>query len=264
MSLVDYHLHTHLCDHASGSPEEYIARALDSNLDEIGFSDHAPLPPGLREGITMLPEQTESYINLINEKREIYRDNISIKIGFEVDYPLKDSFDKKYLADPRLDYLIGSCHYLGDWAFDHSDNVSEFEIRDIDEVYAEYYKNIEDIAQCGYFNIIAHFDLVKKFGYRPKSDFSRIIERLAEIISKKGIAVEINTAGLRKPAREIYPSDDIIEILYYKNVPITLGSDSHKPEEVGYMFYSAIEKVRKAGYRKISGFSKRKRHELLI
>ncbi len=264
MSLVDYHVHTYLCEHASGVPGDYIRNALDAGLSEIGFSDHAPLPLGLREGITMSPEQTELYIDLIEEQRGICKDKIIVKIGFEVDYPLVETFDRKYLTDVRLDYLIGSCHYLGDWAFDHPDNISEFDIRDIDEVYHRYYKIIEDLASTRYFNIIGHFDLVKKFGHRSQRDFTDFLERLCKIISENDMAVEINTAGLRKPVEEIYPSRDIIDIMFQMNVPVTLGSDSHKPEEVGYHFSRAIEELKNAGYKMISGFSKRKRYDIAI
>jgi len=262
--VVDYHIHTYLCGHASGTPDDYINAAIDENLLEIGFSDHAPLPSGLREGITMLPEQTDFYINLIDQKRINYKDKIDIKLGFEVGYPIRESFDKKYLIDDKLDYLIGSCHFLGDWAFDNSEYVDEFANRDIDEIYSEYYSNIKDIALSGYFNIIGHFDLMKKFGHRPTMNFRKTIEELAKIISERDIAVEINTSGLRKPVREMYPSDEIIEILYGMNVPITLGSDSHSPDEVGYMFHQAIDKLKAIGYNKISGFYKRKRYDLAI
>jgi histidinol-phosphatase (PHP family) len=264
MSLADYHIHTYLCGHATGNPDDYIACALRSNLAEMGFSDHAPLPPGLREGITMTPEQTEEYITLVENLKIKYKDKIPIKTGFEIDFPLHDSLDRKYFTDGRIDYLIGSCHFIDGWAFDHPDNIAEFDRKDINEVYTRYYKIIEDLAGSGYFNIIGHFDLVKKFGHRAVRDFSPVIERLCAAISGSGLAVEINTSGKRKPVGEIYPSDDIIDIFFRKNVPVTLGSDSHCPEEVGYHFDIAAGKLKKAGYRKISGFGKRTRFDITI
>jgi histidinol-phosphatase (PHP family) len=265
INTVDYHTHTELCGHASGSVDDYILEAIKKNLKEIGFSDHAPLPEGLREGITMLPEETEYYINLIEEKKQKYKDQIEVKIGFEIDFPITDTLDRKYLNDTRLDYLIGSCHFLGDWAFDHPDNINEFNNRDINKIYIEYYKIILDLIQSGYFNIVGHFDLVKKFGHRAKADFAKTVEKMAlSVAQKKNLAVELNTAGIRKPVAEIYPSDDIINIFYNANVPVTLGSDAHKPEEVGYLFNKAVEKIKKAGYRKISGFTKKQRYDIAI
>lgn len=264
MQLVDYHIHTELCEHASGTTDEYIEAAINIGLNEIGFSDHAPLPPGLREGITMTSDQTEQYISLIEGKREEYKGRIKVKVAFEVDFPLMDSFDRKYLSDPRLDYMIGSCHFLEDWAFDHPSNISEFDNRDINDVYRQYYKIIGQLARSRYFNIIGHLDLVKKFGHRPVDDLTGILEKLSMVLAENEITVEINTAGLRKPVEEIYPSDEILDILFRMNVPVTLGSDSHAPQEVGYSFEKAIKKAHKAGYRKISGFSKKKRYDIAI
>jgi histidinol-phosphatase (PHP family) len=264
-NFADYHTHTELCGHASGTTDEYILEAVKKNLNEIGFSDHAPLPEGLREGITMLPGETEQYIELIENKKVEYRDKIEVKCGFEIDFPLTSALDRKYLTDARLDYLIGSCHFLGQWAFDHPDNIEEFDKRDIDNIYNEYYKIILDLVQSGYFNIIGHFDLVKKFGHRAKTDFTKIVENLARAIAKqKNLAFELNTAGLRKPVGEIYPSKAIIEIFYKFNVPVTFGSDAHKPEEVAYMFNEAVDMLKAAGYRKISGFSRKQMYDINI
>lgn len=264
MRPVDYHTHTPLCGHASGTPEEYIRAAVDRSFAEIGFSDHAPLPESMREGITMRPEDAEKYISAIEAGRDHFRDTIPVKLGFEIDYPLQPSFDRRFLADPRFDYLIGSCHYIDGWGFDHPREAAEFEKRDIDAVYADYYRIMYDLVRSGMFNIVGHFDLVKKFGHRAKGAFRTEIARLAAECARRDIAVEINTAGLRKPVGEIYPSDYIIEILFEHNTPVTLGSDAHEPGEIGYAFDAAIEKLRKAGYTKISGFSKRRRYDILL
>jgi histidinol-phosphatase (PHP family) len=265
MNLVDYHMHTELCGHAHGSIDEYIQTAISLELNEIGFSDHSPLPENLRKGVSMSPEEMEPYLTLIGEKKQQYKDRIIIKTGFEIDFPLMNSFDEKYLNDTRLDYLIGSCHFIGDWAFDHPDYIKEFERRDINLVYEVYYKNIMELIDSGYFNIIGHFDLVKKFGHRATSDFSdKIVHLASKVAGKINMAVEINTSGIRKPVSEIYPSDYIIQIFFDNNTPVTLGSDAHNPEEVGYSFDLAIEKIKKAGYRKISGFFGKKRYDIAL
>ena len=262
MSLVNYHNHTYMCDHASGTPEEYIITAIEKGISEFGFSDHAPLPEGLREGITMSPFETEIYINMITELAKKYASQIAIRIGFEVDFPLSNTFDLKYFKDERIDFLIGSCHFLNGWAFDVTQFVSEFDKRDIDDIYNLYYTNIYESVNSRIFDIIGHFDLIKKFGHRPKKDFSPMVEKIAKNMSKYNIASEINTSGLLKPVKEIYPSEDIIKIFFDNNVPITLGSDSHEPQTVGYAFDKAVNIIKKAGYTKISGFAKRKRYDV--
>ncbi|MGL4369191.1 MAG: PHP domain-containing protein [Spirochaetota bacterium] len=104
--MVDFHTHTFMCEHAAGKPEQYIEAALARGISILGFSDHAPLPDGLREGVTMYPHQTEEYISMIEALREKYDTRISVRLGFEVDFPLRPSFDRKYFTDSRIDYLI--------------------------------------------------------------------------------------------------------------------------------------------------------------
>ncbi|MCX7680185.1 MAG: histidinol-phosphatase HisJ family protein [Spirochaetes bacterium] len=263
MGLVDYHNHTSLCGHATGSLDDYIEVAIEKGLAEIGFADHAPLPEGLREGITMYPEQIESYLSSIAACAEKYKHRIKVRTGLEVDFPLHNTFDKNYLTDERIDYLIGSCHIIDGWLFDHPDHIDGFSTRDIDEIYKRYYEILHDLIKSGYFQILGHFDLVKKFGHRAKKDFSKEISSLFAGSSQM-IAVEINTAGLRKPVGEIYPSGQILSLLFSLDVPVTLGSDAHAPDEVAYEFAKAVELLKKTGYRKISSFQKRKRYDIVV
>jgi histidinol-phosphatase (PHP family) len=255
--FVDFHSHTYLCGHASGTPDEYIQSAIRNGIKIYGFSDHAPLPEHLRDQVTMSPDQTEMYISMIDQKKQEYKDRISIRIGFEVDFPIWDSFDKKYFNDPRLDYLIGSCHLLGEWPVDHSAVMDQYEIRGVDNVYAEYFENLLGCASSGLFNIIGHFDLPKKFGYRPKRDFSAKIREIARAAKSTNTAVELNSSGLRKLVKEIYPSESIVKILFEENTAVTLGSDSHLPGDVGADFDKSVAVLRKVGYKKIASFEKR-------
>lgn len=260
--MVDYHTHTNRCGHASGTVEEYIESALSKNIREIGFSDHAPLPESMNDGYTMSVSEVEEYIASIEECRERYKDSIAVRLGFEVDFPLAGSFDRKYFSDRRVDYLIGSCHFIDGWPFDHPDFTDGYRSRDIDEIYASYYSVVESIAISGLFDILGHFEIIKKFGHRPKREFSLSIEKIAKKMAAGNLAAEINTAGMIHPVREMYPSDSIIQVFFNCNVPITIGSDAHRPEQVGYLFPEAIDAITRAGYRKISGFSRRKRYDI--
>lgn len=262
MPPVNYHNHTSYCGHADGTIDEYIEAAIALGIKEMGFSDHAPLPEKLRPGITMHPGETEPYIEEILSAQERFSGRINIRLGFEVDYPLFGTFDEKYFTDSRIDYLIGSCHFLEDWPFDHSDYIDEFDRRDINAVYSHYFDILKGLASSGLFDIVGHFDLVKKFGHRPEKNIAENVRNTARVMSRNQIAVEINTSGLIKPVGEIYPSYDIIKILFEENVPVTMGSDSHSPAEVGQGFKEASVMLKKAGYTKVSGFSKRKRYDL--
>lgn len=262
--MIDYHVHTQLCGHASGSAEEYIESALEKGLAEIGISEHAPMPDEIRAGLTMPAGEVESYIKSVLELRKKYASRIGVKLGFEVDYPPFASFDKKYFSDPRIDYLIGSCHFIDGWGFDHPLFVDGYRERDIDDIYESYFRIILALAGSGLYDVVGHFDIVKKFGHRARKDFLPAVEKIAHTLARRGVAVEINTGGLRHTVSEMYPSDDIIAVLFNCGVPVTLGSDAHAPENMGYSFPQAVEKLKKAGYRKISGFSKRKRYNVPI
>ena len=276
MGLVNYHNHTYLCGHAVGNPEEYIIAAIKKGISEFGFSDHAPLPEYLRHGITMSTRETETYINMIAKLAEKYADQIEIRIGFEVDFPLCDSFDQKYLKDDRIDFIMGSCHFINlgsydfvdvaanAWGFDnpHPNSISEFDKHDINDLYNLYYTNIYKLVNSRIFDIVGHFDLLKIFGHRPKKDLKPTIQKIAQAMFKHNVAAEINTSGLLKPVNEMYPSEDIIEIFFENNVPITLGSDSHSPQTIGYAFDKAVKLIKKIGYTKISGFKKRNRYDI--
>lgn len=255
--MIDLHNHTYLCGHASGTPAEYAQQAVERNIAIFGFSDHAPLPEHLRKEVTMAAEETEHYIKMIEELREVMQDFIDIRIGFEVDYPFFDTFNHEYFSDNRLDYLIGSCHLIDELPVDFELNLKAYELYGIDGVYRRYYENILSLAQSGRVNIIGHLDLPKKFGYFPEKDFLPTVEQIARAASKSDTAIEVNTAGLRKPVREMYPSAEILEILRDENTLITLGSDSHAPKEAGMDIDYACAMLKNMNIKSLVAFKKR-------
>ncbi len=260
--MVNYHNHTTLCGHADGSMEEYVLAAIKSGVKEFGFSDHAPLPEHLREGISMLPEEAEVYIEDVLAVKDKFKDTIEVKLGFEVDFPRFETFKHTYLSDPRIDFIIGSVHYMGDWGFDNPDQRERYDERPIDDIYSDFYSLVESLVDSRFCDIIGHFDLIKKFGHRAVSDISPVIRRIAKKMSQYGIAAEVNTSGLYKPVKEIYPSAEIIKIFFEENVAVTLGSDSHSPDDVCRGYDAALSMLKNEGYRKVSGFTGRVRHEV--
>ncbi|MBN2080486.1 MAG: histidinol-phosphatase, partial [Spirochaetes bacterium] len=227
--MIDYHIHTERCGHATGTVDLYAGAAVKNGLREIGFADHAPMPEELRAGLTMPVSGIEPYMEEVLECRARCEGILDVRLGMEVDYPLFDSFPAALFRDPRIDFLTGSCHFIEGWAFDHPAHADGFRDRDIDDIYAGYYSVIESMVSSGLFDIVGHFDIVKKFGHRPRKDFLPHIGRIARIMGDSGIAVEINTGGLRHPVGEIYPSPEILRALYDANVPATISSDAHAP-----------------------------------
>ena len=151
-------------------------------------------------------------------------------------------------------------HYVSDsWAIDDPQKLSEWEHRNADEVWTAYFDRLTMAAETGFFEIIGHVDLPKKFGHLPPSDCTSLYERFLIAAKKHDCAIELNTAGLRKDCQEIYPSRRILELAFQKGVPITFGSDAHAPKEVGINFAEAMQLACSVGYQESCRFAQRKR-----
>jgi histidinol-phosphatase (PHP family) len=264
--LVDYHTHTRLCKHADGVAEDYVRKALELGFDEVGCSDHSPLPNGFdREHRMSLDEFTVFYRPMVDDVQEKFDKKIKVRFGIEADYlPGTEQYVKEFLEENDFDFVIGSVHFLGDWGFDNFRNVLRYEEKDVYEVYVDYFRTLKDAVASGMFDIVGHLDLVKVFGYRPDRNYDDVLLDAMKAIKENGLVVEINTAGLRKPVGEIYPGVEILEIIKEMKIPLTLGSDSHKPGDVGRGFALAVELVKKYGDGKITLFEKRQREEVSV
>ena len=252
MSIIcDYHLHTNLCKHATGSPQEYLEEAHKKGLKTIGFSDHCPVPVGFDPMYRMKVNQFSKYIDMINE----LKDNsygINVLFGMEVDW-VPDRMEEVYafLDSINYDYLIGSVHYVDDRPFDSPDCLDIWSsVVKTEHIWNRYIDLMTDMVSSGKFDIVGHMDLPKKFGFYPENmtSFLEKADTFFVRASEFDTAVELNTAGLRKPVKEIYPSLDLLRIAKKYNVIITFGSDSHAPDEVGSSFKEAEDLARSAGY----------------
>jgi len=257
--LIDYHMHTPLCGHALGEPYEYAEQALKIGLKEIGFSDHAPFIKHPLPGITMSMDELSQYHRMIERVRGEFSGRLVIKIGIEADFI--HGYEEKtqmLLAGYPYDYVYGSIHFIGDWAFDSPDERAKWDQADVDSVYRSYYEHLRKAAESQLFDIMAHVDLVKKFGHRADTDMSEEIRETARVFSNNGVAIEINTSGLRKDVQEIYPSLEVLKIYAQENVDIVFGSDAHLTGDVGKDFEQAALLARKAGYKDYVAFKDRK------
>lgn len=260
---ADYHMHTPLCRHASGEPTEYAAHALSVGLSEIGFTDHSPMRQDDFDNWRMRFDQLGEYIQKVEKAR---KDNprLQIKIGLEVDYlPGQEDWIRELAAFHDWDYFIGSVHYISNtWAVDNPEQISKWKERDAFEVWSIYFDRLRMAAETGLFEIIGHADLPKKFRIVPKQDCRPLFETFLNSVQKVGVAIELNTAGLRKDCKEIYPCRSLLELAFARKVPITFGSDAHATTEVGADFKAAIELARSVGYTSHVRFEKRKRSEI--
>ncbi len=257
-------MHTPLCGHAIGAPEAYAEQAIQAGLREIGFSDHAPMVHQPMPGITMALDELPLYHKMIEEVRKRFAPRLSVKIALESDFlPGYEAKTKAIIDGYPYDYIIGSVHFIDDWAFDDPATREYWKKHDVNEVYLKYYALLRQSAKTGYFQIIGHCDLPKKFGARPTIDLTDEIKATAKVFKDTGVAIEINTAGLRKPIGEMYPAPHCLKIYREAGVPLTFGSDAHDPKDVGKDFAAAMDLAKSVGYSQYLIFKQKKIEKIM-
>lgn len=258
---LDYHIHSFLSDGIKGH-KEYLEAALKKGISEIGFSEHLNFKEfAWAMKFSDLPVYSETIGNLRKTSE------VPIKLGVEMDFiPGFEEKIKKILAEWPFDYVLGSVHLIDGFEFDNpqKETMDEYGKMDIDKLHERYFQLVQQAAESKLFDVMAHADLIKKMGFSSRRDITGLLEKTADCFAESGVCVEINTSGLDRPCKEIYPSEKFIKMCRERNIPITLGSDAHKPEDVGRYFEEAIALVKKLGYREIVQFAKREKKFLEI
>jgi len=249
--LVDYHVHVLAHGEYNYNLQwvnQYIDTAYQKGIREIGFSEH--------------DEYTNQIaFDLFKKMQTTRRHDINLKLGIEMDYtPGKEEIIKDIIAQREYDYVIGSVHYINGWGFDHPDFKAGFDHQDIDKIYGQYTGILMQMVQSGCFDVVGHIDLIKIWGYRPRQKPSLYyFEPVLRAIKKYGLAVEINSAGLRKPVSELYPAAEIVSRMFDYSIPITFGSDAHHPGQIGEGLEEAYHSAWQAGYRYMVRFERREK-----
>lgn len=262
--VVDYHIHTRRCGHASGDDQDYAAAGLSSGLCEMGFADHAPcyFPAPMdtvRRGMTVA--ELEGYVESVRDLQHRYAP-FPIRLGLEIDYfPGYEQALEKLLGSYPLDYLIGSVHFIPEWSFGY---ITHYRTRQSLEVFERYYALVRRMASTKMFQVIGHLDLPRRAVEEPQGKelqtLIRLEEELADAIAESGAAVEINTFGWRAGMKNGgYPVPRLLAQLFKRKIPITFGSDAHSPNEVGAGLVEAVERARQAGYTEYAVFRDRQR-----
>ncbi len=256
---VDYHMHTTRCGHATGDMRQYVLRAIEVGLTEIGFSEHLPLVTGPAPGYTMAEDEVDGYVQEVRDLQEEFPD-LTIRLGIEADFvPGFEEHTRAWIERYPFDYVCGSVHFIQGWGFDAPQEQAGWQERNVDDVYRQFCELLRGSARANLFQIIGHCDLVKKYGHRPRQRMLDEWGATASAFQQAGVAVEINTSGLRKPVQEIYPSEDVLQMLYDHDVPIVFGSDAHAPDEVGQDLDLAYALARRVGYTEALRFADGKR-----
>ncbi|MFA5843669.1 MAG: histidinol-phosphatase HisJ family protein [Coriobacteriia bacterium] len=258
--MIDLHVHTSRCGHAQGTVDEYVEAAREAGISILAFTDHLPLPTGFDSGYAMPYEELDAYVAevLSAKERSAASGGPEVLLGVEADWlPGHESILDKALMSYPFDLVLGSVHFIDGWAFDDPRLTDGYVDRDLGELWERYFDDLSAAAMSRRFDVMAHPDLMKKFRHFPTSDPAGSYARVAATFASAGVAVEVNTAGLRKPCAELYPATAFLEACRRAGVPATVGSDAHAPEEVGAGSGHALAALRDAGYDDVCVFRAR-------
>jgi histidinol-phosphatase (PHP family) len=260
VTYTTYHNHTKWSD-GSGTVAEMIEAAQKAGFTELGISDHFALAPGNPKFRWALP--TESLDDYVAQIRQAMASSngIILRLGLEVDYfPKSVERIKDRLAAHRFDFLIGSVHFVDDFAIDLNAQPWEGLSQDSrDSVWRSYWRLLRETAQSGLFDIIGHFDLPKKFKFHPSIDLTEDALAALDAVAAADMAIEINTSGWDRPVGEAYPSMFYLREARRRNIPLVINSDAHAPGEIARHFDRAWQLAAAAGYTELVRFEQRQR-----
>jgi histidinol-phosphatase (PHP family) len=269
--LTDYHVHLRP-DSDQTPPERYFTAANaeryreaaeKAGIAELGVSEHihrftAALDvwqhPWWRRWAT---DDLDAYVGFVREETDL-------RLGFEADFvPGREDRLANLLDSHEWDYLVGSVHFVGDFSVDIDDETDVWRHETSPErVWKRYFETLAASARSGLYDIIAHPDLVKIWGNArplPDTDPRRYYEPAIEAMLEADVAIEVSTAGLRKPVGEIYPARAMLEMAVDAGVPVALSSDAHQPDHIGFGYDRARELLEACGVTELAVFERRQR-----
>jgi histidinol-phosphatase (PHP family) len=272
--IVDYHMHlrsgpvgkSEEIEHTVEAVERYVEKAAERGVDEIGFTEHVYYFQQTRQ-FWDRPYQLErcvydldAYVDAVVEAK---RQGLPVKLGLEVDYvPGREREFRDLLALYPWDYLLGSVHWIEGHSVDGGPDRGLWSHLPVEEVWRRYFVALRGAARSGLFDVLSHPDLVKIFGMRPaREEIALHHSETADAVEASGVAIEVSTAGLRKPVEELYPDPELLEACKAREIPVTTASDAHIPDDVGRDFDLALELLRSAGYETVTVFEARQRRQ---
>jgi histidinol-phosphatase (PHP family) len=268
--LTDYHLHLRPDEpdttaeryFTSSNAERFREVAEDRGIGELGIAEHVYRFTQALD-VWQHPLWIENAHDDLDAYVEFVREETDLKLGIEADFiPGREDRMRGLLEEREWDYVVGSIHFLAEGALDYEKYDVWNSGRSPDHVWRTYFTWLGELASTGMYDILAHPDLVKHWGRErpwPEKDLRYYYDLAMEQIADSGIAIEVSTAGLRKPVGEIYPSIPFLEMVADAGNPIALSSDAHVPEQIGFEYEQALELLDGLGFRELAVFDRRER-----
>ncbi len=254
--FYDSHMHTPLCKHAWGEPEEYAEQALKAGLKGIIFTCHCPMPNGFWPTVRMDESEFDTYVALVQRASDKYKGRLDVWLGLESEYyPGYEKYIEELHQRADFHFILGSVHWQA------KEYLGKFENGTIEGFRRTYFNHLADSAESGLYDCLGHPDLVKN--YHPDSwCFPILKDHVAKVLDRiaaTGIAMEINTSGLNKSYQEMNPGNEFLGMMAERKIPVVVGSDAHRAPRVGEHFIRALENLKAAGYKEVSHFEWRQR-----
>ena len=259
--FYDSHMHTPLCKHAWGEPEEYAQQAVKAGLKGIIFTCHCPMPNGFWPTVRMAESEFDTYVALVQRAADAFKGKLDIRLGIESEYyPGCEEYIAALHQRADFHYVLGAVHWQA------KEYLNKFETGTIENFRRTYFEHLAKSAESGLYDCLAHPDLVKN--YHPDSWCFAIVKNTVSAtldrIAATGVAMELNTSGLNKSYSEMNPGLEMLRMMADRKIPVVLGSDSHKAVRVGEHFVTALNHLTEAGYDNVSHFLNRQRIDLKI
>ena len=268
--LTDYHVHLRPDERentaerffTAANAERYRETAAERGIAELGVAEHIYRFSAALE-IWDHPFWRRYAHDDLDSYCAFVRDQTDLKLGIEMDFvPGREDRIATQLDGRDWDYVVGSVHFLRDRSLDTEDYSVWGTGESAEKVWRRYFETLAELARSGLYDIVSHPDLVKVWGRAapiPDGDLRRYYDPSVEAFAEAGIAVELSTAGWRKPVGEQYPSVPYLEMLVDAGCPIALSSDAHVPEQLGFEYERAVALLERVGVREIAVFERRRR-----
>lgn len=238
--MQNFHTHTYRCHHAKGTDRDYIEAAIKAGYTEIGFSDHVPylFPTDYYSDFRMKPSETEEYVNSIRKLQKEYKDKITIRLGFEVEYyPQLFNNLLGFLKPFSYDYLILGQHFTKN-EFDENSFYSGHKTKST-EILDTYINQTLEAVKTGAFLYFAHPDLINYTG--DKEIYKEKMHYFVKELKTLNIPLECNFLGFWD--KRNYPNETFWRLVAEEQNPVVIGLDAHQPEV--YLDKKRLDKMKK-------------------